>query len=171
MGMDVYGDNADEEVGEYFRRNVWGWRPLWDYIKEVHGDLVEGVEGHTNDGDGLDETNSLKLSNRLKIDLSTGKVAKYVEDRNKAIAELPRIKCPLCNSTGIRSDAVGKEQMMPTRALSPDVAKQVGRTIGWCNACDGLGDKESWDASYYLEVIDIEEFAEFLTHCGGFQIC
>lgn len=171
MGMDVYGLDASEEVGEYFRRNVWGWRPLWDYIDEVHHDLVSDVDGHSNSGDGLNSSKSLVLASRLKMDVSTGKAARYVTERDTALAALPREECTLCNSTGIRADVVGKEQMMPTRALPPEVAKQVGRTIGWCNGCNGLGDKESWDASYYLEVKDIEEFAEFLTHCGGFQIC
>jgi hypothetical protein len=39
MGMDVYGKDAVSEKGEYFRNNVWYWRPLWNYCIEVAPDL------------------------------------------------------------------------------------------------------------------------------------
>ncbi|QOR55575.1 MAG: hypothetical protein UMS36scaffold28_65 [Phage 59_13] len=29
MGMDVYGVKPKSKQGEYFRNNVWSWRPLW----------------------------------------------------------------------------------------------------------------------------------------------
>ena len=32
MGMDVYGENPKNEKGEYFRNNVWWWRPLGDFV-------------------------------------------------------------------------------------------------------------------------------------------
>ena len=52
MGMDVYGKAPTAEVGEYFRRNVWGWRPLWDMCLDLFPELTEKVEyGHSNDGD------------------------------------------------------------------------------------------------------------------------
>ena len=35
MGMDVYGIAPEKEWGEYFRSNVWWWRPLWDYTAEI----------------------------------------------------------------------------------------------------------------------------------------
>jgi hypothetical protein len=28
MGMDVYGKEPKSDKGEYFRNNVWWWRPL-----------------------------------------------------------------------------------------------------------------------------------------------
>jgi DnaJ-class molecular chaperone len=171
MGMDVYGKNSDSEVGEYFRRNVWGWRPLWEYMEEVHGDLVDDVDGHSNSGDGLDGPTSLRLSARLKLDVMSGKVTKYVAERNKTIAEMPRQKCTLCEGTGIRTDRIGKEHGQPTKVLTEEQVKFLKRTHGWCNGCDGRGDKDSWEASYFLEEADIEEFAEFLAHCGGFEIC
>ena len=66
MGMDVYGKDAKNEKGEYFRRNVWGWRPLWNYCVDNYEDLVGEVSGHYNDGDGLDEAGSLELAKRIK---------------------------------------------------------------------------------------------------------
>jgi hypothetical protein len=35
MGFDVYGKSARSEKGEYFRNNVWWWRPLAEYVLET----------------------------------------------------------------------------------------------------------------------------------------
>ncbi len=40
MGMDVYGRNAADVAGEYFRASVWSWRPLQELLKDLCGDLL-----------------------------------------------------------------------------------------------------------------------------------
>ena len=77
MGMDVYGLNpttkapprpehddfdsedwkayfdGQNEAGQYFRNNVWFWRPLWDYVSTACSDYIteEDLEnGHSNSG-------------------------------------------------------------------------------------------------------------------------
>lgn len=172
MGMDVYGKNPKSEVGEYFRRNVWGWHPLWDYVEKQHPEIAELVSyAHSNDGDGLGARNSKKLAKLLMEDYESGRVAEYVAERNKALSELPFEECNLCEGTGIRTDKIGVEWGMPEKELEPDIAIIVGRTKGSCNSCNGVGKKEAWETSYYLEETDIKEFAEFLQDCGGFEIC
>lgn len=172
MGMDVYGKNPASKTGEYFRRNVWGWHPLWQYVENVYPEIAEMVEhGHTNDGDGLDAKASAVLAELLMRDYKEGLAETYVEARNKAISEMEMPECRLCEGTGIRSDNIGIENGMPTKELKPDVQIIVGRKKGWCNACDGLGKTEPWEANYHLEADDVKEFAEFLAECGGFEIC
>jgi hypothetical protein len=172
MGMDVYGNNPTGKVGEYFRRNVWGWHPLWSYVEDVYPEIAELVEhAHSNDGDGLGAADSLKLSSLLMHDYKSGKAEEYVQKRLRAIAALPLEDCTLCQNTGIRSDEIGKANGMPEKELSDDLKIITGRTHGWCNACSGSGHKEPWEANYYLEADDILEFAEFLEACGGFEIC
>ena len=172
MGMDVYGKNAANEVGEYFRRNVWGWRPLWEYVELTHPDIASLVEyGYSNDGDGLNATNSKALAKALREDLAVGLTAKYIEGRNKILSELPLETCDLCGGTGIRTDDVGQEYKMPERELDEAMAIALGRTCGYCNGCNAEGTKEPWETNYYLEVEDIEQFADFLENCGGFEIC
>lgn len=172
MGMDVYGKAAKSEVGEYFRRNVWGWRPLWEYVELNHPEAVELVEhGYSNSGDGLGARGSKKLAKLLMEDYTSGRVAQYVEERNRMLSELPFEKCDLCAGTGIRTDEIAKSSKMHLKVLDPDVAIIVGRTKGWCNACNGVGKRENFATSYYLEDVDIKEFAEFLAECGGFEIC
>lgn len=172
MGMDVYGKNPVSEKGSYFRRNVWGWRPLWGYVDDVHPEIAELVKyGYSNDGDGLNATKSAELARLLIEDFESGEVVRYVADRNKAISELPLEDCTLCHSTGIRSDEIGVNNGFPKKELTPEVQAITGRAAGYCNGCGGTGKKEPWESNYYLEPDDIVEFAEFLKDCGGFEIC
>lgn len=169
MGMDVYGKNPLNERGEYFRRNVWGWRPLWDYCENLHPELAGKVTyGHTNDGDGLDGPDSLSLAQGLQRDLHDGTARTYVLTRKERLDALPKEQCELCAGTGIRTDAVGYEMDQPNKPVDPEV---YGRTKGWCNGCDGHGERDSLETWYRLEVDDIREFADFLQYCGGFEIC
>lgn len=171
MGMDVYGKNPKSETGQYFRRNVWGWRPLWDYVSNQHPEIAELVQyGYSNDGDGLGARNAKRLAKLLMDDFTSGKVAEYVVERNRELAELPFEDCELCHSTGVRTDAVGVQSGQPTKELTPEIAIIVGREVGWCNGCNGVGKRENWATNYYLEPDDVKEFAEFLVDSGGFEI-
>lgn len=157
MGMDVMGRNATSETGTYFRRNVWGWRPLWSYVEDMHADIAAKVEhGQSNDGDGLDAEDSYELGLKLYNDIADGITARYVAERDAAIAAMPDKPCEYCGATGVRTDAVGVEMGMDQKK--------------WCNACDGKGSVRPWEASYGLEVEDVREFADFLVDCGGFNI-
>ena len=40
MGMDVFGNNPRNKEGEYFRNNVWWWRPLADFILECYPEIA-----------------------------------------------------------------------------------------------------------------------------------
>lgn len=171
MGMDVFGTNPKNSTGEYFRRNVWGWRPLWNYCVDNYEDLVGEVSGHYNDGDGLDGDGSLELARRIKQDLANGTASKYIAQRNGYLASLERPECDLCSGTGIRTDEVGVENKMPEMELSPEMAILTGRTHGYCNKCRGEGKTDHWDTHYFLDLDDLTEFAEFLENSGGFQIC
>jgi hypothetical protein len=170
MGMDVYGLEPTTERGEYFRNNVWWWRPLWDYCLEIMPNLDE-VSGYTNDGDGLDAVSSLDLANALFAEIESGRTAEYSQAYNEHLAGLPRENCKYCNTTGIRTDEIGVKMGQPERALSPEVSILVGRTHGWCNGCDGVGTQENWNAGYPFSVENVRDFAEFVRDSGGFSIC
>ena len=172
MGMDVIGINPTNERGEYFRNNVWWWRPLADFICNNYGEIASGCEDwHSNSGYGLDAKSSKSLALSLKTDLANGTIENYSKTYNEWRSSLPREACNNCECTGIRNDEVGQELGMPTRELKPEVQILTGRTHGWCNGCDGVGTKESWLAVYPFDVDNVKEFADFLEDCGGFQIC
>jgi DnaJ-class molecular chaperone len=172
MGMDVFGKNPKNEKGEYFRNNVWWWRPLADFVCNNYEDIAQHCEHwHSNDGDGLDAEKSQELGERILADVAIGIVAEYEKSYNAYLATLERRKCELCNGTGIRTDELGVKNGQPTKELSAEVAILVGRTHGYCNACSGIGTREDWAMSYPFNTQNVQNFAEFLVNCGGFKIC
>lgn len=168
MGMDVIGRKNPDA---YFRNNVWWWRPLWDYCNTVAPHLCGKVNGHFNDGDGLDEEDALELAEILKGEIYSDATAKYEARYNARLAALPRHECNLCNGTGIRTDGVGVDMGMPKKELPVEVQILVGRTHGWCNSCNGEGTTEDWETSYPFSSDNVLEFIDFLDECGGFSIC
>ena len=171
MGMDIIGKKPKNEKGKYFRNNVWWWRPLATFICDTYPDIAEKCEyWGSNDGDGLDAKTSRQLAKLIRQDLANGKVAEFEREYNTWRAELPREKCSFCEATGIRRDEVGQENGMPDKELAEEVKIWVGREFGWCNACQGVGTTENWNAGYPFSIENVEEFTEFLENCGGFEI-
>jgi hypothetical protein len=167
MGMDVIGKKKDS----YFRNNVWWWRPLWAYCMTIAPAICGKVEhSGTNDGDGLNAEDSKALALALKASIADGTCAEYETRYNAWRLTLPREKCDLCSCTGIRTDKVGTDAGMPSKELSIDQVKALGRTQGWCNGCDGVGTKANWQSHYPFSVENVAEFAEFLETCEGFEI-
>ena len=157
MGMDVYGKKPTDEVGAYFRRNVWGWRPLWNLVE----DLVPWVEqkvqyGHTNDGDGLNAEDSLALAMELRELLGNGTVDAYLRRRQAMLDAMPDEQCQYCEGTGVRTDEVGVKMRMDQK--------------GWCNGCQGKGTIRPFETWYGTDRESVEEFVTFLEASGGFEI-
>jgi hypothetical protein len=172
MGMDVYGKEPTAEVGEYFRRNVWGWHPLWEMCEDLFPTIAGQVEcAHTNDGDGLDADLSVELAKGLTEAVADGRVKAWIDERNAHVAALPMVPCRCCDATGIRTDEIGLAAGWHDKALSKEDAIILGREFGSCNACHGHGESPSWLASYETRIEDATEFSEFLAACGGFEIC
>jgi len=146
MGMDVNGKNPDSEVGEYFQNNVWHWHSLWDYCCEIAPELTSKVKyGHFNDGDGLNVKDSKALSIILKQKILSGECAEDVKQYQARMDAMPDEPCDHCDSTG----------------------KVDGKP---CRHCEGKGSKRPFATWYDLTVQNISDFAEFLEHCGGFEI-
>lgn len=67
MGMDVYGRDPKSKDGEYFRANVWSWRPIHELIQKTNilpQKLIDEME--YNDGAGPDAEQSLLLAYQLE---------------------------------------------------------------------------------------------------------
>jgi hypothetical protein len=153
MGMDVIGLKPDSEGGECFCRNVWRWHPLWDYCTFVAIVARTVTYGHSNDGDGLDKEDALLLASILRGELESGRTAEAEKERETALRAMPDETCQICNGTGKRKPVphLGAEELP-------------------CNGCDCTGNVRPWATRYHFDVDDVQEFAEFLEHCGGFVI-
>jgi len=56
MGMDVSGLAPKNESGVYFRANIWSWRPIYELMCDLCGDIIddETLAGMShNQGDGV----------------------------------------------------------------------------------------------------------------------
>ena len=160
MGMDVYGKNATSTKGEYFRNNVWWWRPLWDYCEEIFPPCRE-VSGHYNDGDGFDNDLAILLGQKLLQELESGRTQQYAEARQSALDALPMQPCDFCNGVGI----------VQVKEGWPDYVEGEVTFRDPCNSCNGTKEKEPWERHYPFSVENVREFAEFLLDSGGFEIC
>ena len=151
MGMDVYGLAPANTRGEYFRNNVWWWRPLWDYVIESC-DLDEDVElsGHFNDGVQIDELTARRIAKTLFSLLHDGTVANYQRKRDALLEALPDEECTHCNGTGVRDDSYVQ---------------------GKCNGCNGTGKVRPFETWYSFSPENVSEFAHFCDKSGGFEIC
>lgn len=154
MGMDVSGKKPTSEAGEYFRNNVWWWRPLWIYCTEVAPDLTSKVKyGQTNDGDGLNASDSQELARRLREEIESGRTLWYEKKYKQENDRTPDEPCSICGGTGKRL-----------------AAPEVGPGTEHCNGCNGKGKIRPWSTEYPFSVDNVKEFAAFLEGCGGFEI-
>ena len=173
MGMDVIGINPAAEAGEYFRNNVWYWRPLWNYVIDVARDIVNDdvANGcHYNGGSGLNAEQAVALADRLDDEIASGRTATYETAYRARLAALPRSDCEYCDGTGVRTDEVGVDLGMPTKALPVEIAAIVGREHGYCNGCSGEGRVDHPETGYPFDVRNVATFSEFARLSGGFEV-
>ena len=141
-----------ENVGYYFRNNVWWWRPLWDYVYQLNDDILTEEDhelGHSNSGHEITEAQCEVICKRLTEALDNGETEEYKKGYYLALENLPLVKCDTCEGVGERNDQYVK---------------------GECNGCGGKGERKDYATSYPFDVENVEEFRNFIRESGGFAI-
>ena len=155
MGFDLSGKGNPEA---YFRNSVWYWRPLWRYCEHVAPHIASKVRyGQSNDGDGLNESDSLALANALEKEVLAGNTAKIAKAYQETLDAIPDIPCNICNGTGQRKWHAGTD---PTWI----------KHCNGCNACMGTGKVRPSETYYPFEEENVKDFIKFLRVCKGFEI-
>jgi hypothetical protein len=156
-----------ENVGYYFRNNVWHWRPLADYILELMEDDFTEEEKrswHCNDGFEVIEEVAIEIANRLEKELKTSRVKeiekfydeqmKKAQEKNKLVEEKHKeLKRIVAKQTG-KNDLVPRDYPEPFHTQWNDIQKQ-----------------HDYDASYPFSEQNVIEFMKFCRESGGFKIC
>jgi len=154
MGMDLYSIKNDD----YFRANVWSWRPIWRLVATECEDFLpeEAYEsGSVNDGYEINEKMALKIHDKLK----SLNIPKIIKEYHYYLDNLPLEDCKFCDATGYRNDENVK---------------------GDCNACnteytraEGIpkGKDRNFQYNYRMDKEHIEEFIDFCKTSKGFKIC
>ena len=95
MGMDVYGWNPTSKEGKYLYRNWTGWHALAALCCEVAPEESNPCKDwFTNDGDGLNAEESVRLACRLEEAMADGTVEKLIEDVSLEIPWVRRVLVP-----------------------------------------------------------------------------
>jgi len=152
MGMDVYGKNETNDYREeggrnYFRSNVWWWRPLVVQMEAAAPALFAKVKyWGSNDGDGLDNAEDcIAMADALEA------MKPFVDKTQKALDAMPDEECEFCHGEGTRPPFYNGEQP--------------------CVACKGTKTQRPKECSYPHDWEFTQEWISFLRGCGGFEIC
>lgn len=150
MGFDIYGRRAKSKRGEYFRNNVWWWRPLAHYVlKRVKMSAKEREHyWSTNDGVRVSARTALRIADTLDHLIASGQALKYQRRYEAEQAALPNETCTFCEGTGKESDKDARP----------------------CRYCDGKGHRKHWMTNYPFNVENVQEFAQFCRDSSGFEI-
>ncbi len=155
-----------EVVGDYFRSNVWWWRPLASYVINYTGcvDENDAEMWSTNDGHEVDHETAQQIHNQLQVLIESGHTQKFQDDyeKERKIAEEHNDKVEkelkkFCKSV---EKKLGKTNVAPMNFPKADKDK-------W----DEIWNSRKWSASYPFSVENVKEFAEFCRFSGGFKIC
>jgi len=141
-----------ENPGNYFRNNVWWWRPLWNFVCKSCDDILTDEDmnsGSYNDGHEISSDKALDIYNRLSELKREGEIIKYKGKYDNDNNSLKDEECNLCNGTGVRTDMKVKDG---------------------CNKCEGTGKVRPWKCSYPFDTGNVYEFMEFCKFSGGFSI-
>jgi hypothetical protein len=152
MGMDVYGKNPSNGKGEYFRANVWSWRPIHSLIR-VANVIADGelFDEKTLDSMGYNDGAGLKTQNECNT-------LAYVLENIITPARLKEI--------GFVVD--DEEFSFPVDQPGELVTDGTGLLIR--NSDVVLDDAKKVRSAYGTSLDHIKEFVEFLRHCGGFEV-
>jgi len=155
-----------EVVGDYFRSNVWWWRPLAGYVIQYTGCISEedAEKWSYNDGHEVDDETAQQIHNQLQVLIESGHTQKFADDYEKERQKMEK-----------HNDKVEKE----LKKFCESVEKKLGKT-NLAPADFPKEDHDEWEriyhkrksgGSYPFSVEHVKEFAEFCRYSGGFRIC
>jgi hypothetical protein len=160
MGFDLFGRNQKSPKGEYFRSNVWWWRPLAEYVYN-HTNCVDEKDVQAwahNDGHEVSEAEAKAIAKQLQHLISTGHTKRYAEQYEAERKALEK------HNEKIKKRLKKLEDKFPN--LAPNEYHPIYKKK-W----DEIYDQKKWGAHYPFSVNHVVEFAEFCKESGGFKIC
>lgn len=153
MGMDVSGRHPTDKAGEYFRANVWSWRPLHTLIYMANSKMKHKIDDETmetmchNDGAGPEDAETC-------VELAD------VLEQLLAVVNHKHLK-----AAGLRVDLENKRIGFPVERDCAVDAK--GCFVGK----DTKLPLDDLHSPYSIAFEHVREFCTFLRSCGGFEVC
>lgn len=165
MGFDLIGRNPQNENGEYFRNNVWYWRPLAQYVLEETKvvDKKDQDHWHYNDCYEVPKDQAIQIANQLDFLIKKGHTKKFAsawELRRKQLEKSNKvIEKELDNHVKEVRRRLNNSNLAPADFPKPDKEK-------W----DMIYKKKNSDEYYPFTIENVKEFSEFCRNSGGFTI-
>ena len=137
----------EEVVGDYFRNNVWWWRPLASYVIKFTGCIDENdqVAWSENGGHEVDDQTAKQIHNQLKVLIESGHTKKFEDDyekeRLKAEKHNDKVEKKLEKFCKSVEKKLGKTNVAPNDFPKADKDK-------W----DEIWNSRKWSASYPFSV-------------------
>ena len=159
-----------ENPGDYFRANVWGWRPIWSFVCEVCPDILTEEDfkrGQYNDNHLIEEDRAKDIAKRLreKMDLARKRQKQYeAEAPNKE-----KFNKMLEDAASFIFENISKPKSIlitcpgDMQTHDPENYKRWETLTHYDNI-------KFDEMSYPIDADFIEEFANFAEHSGGFRI-
>ena len=160
----------EENVGVYFRNNVWFWRPLWNYVYDTTDVLTEKDFnlGHENSFHKISATKAERIGKELLANIkdAEAKEAAYKKDVK------PRMKFnELCDKAAecLYEEVVDKMDGVITCPGDMKIHDPANykRWQTLSHFGDGL---QFGETSYPFSAANVKEFANFCLNSGGFEI-
>ena len=156
----------EENPGEYFRANVWYWRPIWNFVCASCDDFLSDADifaGDSNSGDKISKTKAKRIASRLRNLDKQGIIQSWEDEMmthyNKAKEHNKKVEEELEELRKEMKEKHGKD-IVPADYPKEDYAK-------W----NEIYSKKDWSGSYPPSREYIVRFSRFCEESGGFQIC
>ena len=158
-------EKYQNQKGAYFRNNVWWWRPLAQYVL-LHTKVIDEdkkVHWSYNDNCEIDEEEATQIAKQLRYLIKKGHTKRFEaewEARRKTLQiHNDKVEKELAEHEREVCFRLNKKNLAPKDFPKKDYDK-------WSK----IYKKRNSDANYPFSVENVEEFAEFCEHSGGFKI-
>ena len=160
----------DDNVGVYFRNNVWFWRPLWNYVYDTTDVLTDEDHrlGHENSCHKITEEKAVRIGKELLANIkdAEAKEAAYKKDVK------PRMKFnELCDKAAecLYEEVVDKMDGLITCPGDMKIHDPANYKR-WSALSHFGGGIQFGETSYPFSAANVKEFANFCLNSGGFEI-
>ena len=158
-------EKYQNQKGTYFRNNVWWWRPLAKYVILFTQCVPKDEEqcwGY-NDNHIVQEEDAKQIAKQLRYLIKTGHTKNFAREweakRKKIEKHNEKVEKELSEHTKKVQLKMKDNNLVPRDFPKKDHDK-------W----EKIYSKRNHDGSYPFSVENVEEFAQFCEHSGGFSI-
>ena len=153
--------------GNYFRNNVWWWRPLWTFTCDHCADFLTEDDmngGCYNDSYIITENKAIAIAERLYEALKEPETQEYLDNHMKAMEKAKK------HNEMIEQEKKALDEIAVAITGDKNVAP-INYPKDLKKKFDELMKKRDWASSYPINRENIENFARFAEQSGGFSIC